>query len=361
MSSDGANMSSDRDDQEGRLRTELIEEERKLSPIRDKISEAEKEFDLQLEALDRNYEVQDIRKVIAFHNGKSEHIRKALNALSAALEENEQRLREAMAEAEKLNEVIEKAKGDVELDRRVAMAPLYDSLHHAQARLRLERKARVRKSVPASPARNKTTDNAKSQIRYPSGFPPHTKKAFPNTAPDSAHEVLPKKHLSESPYLQRGPRPTTHLFTQPSITSNDIAQKVSQQVQAINRDRLSWPESEDLMNHENGDSGPAQQTRVRVVEQEAGSAAIYGSLESGEQSATSSILTSLNTSPIDPYTNSGSSPLGGYHGSEVIGEPIKFTISNGVYTSPECMKGVPVAKIVEGDSYWDSNWTEMED
>lgn len=61
-------LSNNRDDQEGRLRAELIQDERELRPLRDRISEAERSFDLQLEALDRKSEVQDISHVINFQN-----------------------------------------------------------------------------------------------------------------------------------------------------------------------------------------------------------------------------------------------------------------------------------------------------
>jgi len=149
-----------RDEEESRLRADLIEEERELRPLRDRISEAERSFDLQLEALDRKSEVQDISHVINFHNQTSENIRKELENLSTALEENEQRLREAVAEANRLNLSIEEAKEKVEGDRMISMAPLYDNLFRVKAELRLERNAGVQESRQASLAMNKTIDNA---------------------------------------------------------------------------------------------------------------------------------------------------------------------------------------------------------
>lgn len=40
---------------------------------------------------------------------------------------------------------------------------------------------------------------------------------------------------------------------------------------------------------------------------------------------------------------------------------MEFKVSNGIYTSPECMKGEPVAKIGEGDAYWVDSWTRLGD
>lgn len=361
IASNAIMSSNDGDDQIVRFRAELIEEERKLRPIRDKISEAEKEFDSQLEALDRTSEVQIISEAIYLKNEKGEKIRKKLKALSAALEENEQHLRKAMAEANQLNGAIEKGKEEFELDRRIAMAPLYDSLHRAQAELRLERNARAQESKRARLAIENTRDNATSQMRHPSDSPSHMKKLIPNTTSDSGHETLPKGHVTELPiYIHRGSRATTRPFTRPSMTSNGITKNRSQEVTAVTRDRLSWPEREHFMNHENEHSESIQQTRVGVVESEADSGAAHGPLETQESSTTSSSLTSLSTPSIDPYTDVGSSLPSEDHGSEAVGELIEFTIFSGIYTGPECMKGVSVAKIVEGDSYWISTWTKLE-
>jgi hypothetical protein len=298
---------NNRDEEEGRLRADLIQEERELRPLRDKISEAEKSFDLQLEALDRKSEVQDISHVINFHNQTSENIRKELENLSTALEENEQRLREAVAEANRLNLSIEEAKEKVEGDRMISMAPLYDNLYRVKAELRLERNARVQGSRQASLAMNKTIDNARSRVRDPSGSVSNIEKGVPNPGSHSGHETFPKEQVGErSFYTHRTSASNTRPFMRPSMACNDVVQNDSQQVTAAIGNRLNWPEKENFICYENRHSQLIEQTRFAVVESEAGLGVVYGPPKTRESSATCSSLTTLGTSPTDPYTDARS-------------------------------------------------------
>lgn len=66
-------------------------------------------------------------------------------------------------------------------------------------------------------------------------------------------------------------------------------------------------------------------------------------------------------------------PLGGadhvfqtsQHDNDQFGEAskthIEFVNVDGHYASPECMKGVPVTKLVEGDGYWKTPWKSLQD
>jgi hypothetical protein len=53
------------------------------------------------------------------------------------------------------------------------------------------------------------------------------------------------------------------------------------------------------------------------------------------------------------------------HHNDQLGEAsknhIEFVTVDGYYTSPECMKGVPVTKLVEGDGYWKTPWKSLQD
>lgn len=88
---------------------------------------------------------------------------------------------------------------------------------------------------------------------------------------------------------------------------------------------------------------------------------VYSPPETREASATCSSLSTAGSSLIDPYINTGSGFPGGDQASEDAEEIIEFSILNKLYTSPECMKGVPVAKIVEGHAYWVASWTKLND
>jgi len=337
-------------DKERQLQGELIQEEHALRPLRDRISEEEKSFDSQLKALDRKSELQDISHIIQFQKQASESIRKQMENLSSALEENEQRLRKSVAEANRQSQAIEEAKYQIEAERRVKMAPLYSSLHRAQAGFRVERKALAQESSQSSPLSDGNTSSVRSQARVPDyGF-------------RSGHEALSTEQACErSFYTHRTYTPNIRPFTRPLMTCNDDIPEGRDQVINMGKNRLSFPIKETFISHESGRPGSNEQTRLAAFEVEADLSSVFGPLETREQSTGSSSLTPFGSSPIDPYAATNPVLPSGNHGTEEAEEPVMFTVSDGFYTSPNCMKGVPVAKIDEGGAYWVASWTKLND
>jgi hypothetical protein len=347
---------------ERQLQGELIQEEHALRPLRDRISEEEKSFDSQLKALDRKSELQDISHIIQFQKQASESIRKQMENLSSALEENEQRLRESVAEANRQSHAIEEAKYQIEADRRVTMAPLYSSLHRAQAGFRVERKALAQESSQPSPLSDGNTSSVRSQARVPFGSPSIIKKRVPDCESRSGHEALSTEQACErSFYTHRTYTPNIRPFTRPLMTCNDDIPEGRDQVINMGRNRLSFPIKENFISHESGRPGSNEQTRLTAFEVEADLSSVFGPLETREQSTGSSSLTPFGSSPIDPYAATSSVLPSGNHGTEEAEEPVMFTVSDGFYTSPNCIKGVPVDKIDEGGAYWVASWTKLND
>jgi hypothetical protein len=52
---------------------------------------------------------------------------------------------------------------------------------------------------------------------------------------------------------------------------------------------------------------------------------------------------------------------GSSHTADPTGDSIDFVVVDGKFTMPECMAGVPVAMITEGDTYWLTSWRSLED
>lgn len=119
------------------------------------------------------------------------------------LKENEQRLEESMAEANRLNPTVEEAKEKIEDDKRNAVAPLYDSLHCAQADLCFEGNSRSQEPRRPSLSMNGIMDSARCQIRDPFSLPSKIENSVPERGSTPVTTLYSWKKLAKDIHTHR--------------------------------------------------------------------------------------------------------------------------------------------------------------
>jgi hypothetical protein len=352
---------------------EIKLEREKLGPIRDRISEANERFDHQLEEVDRisGPEVRTINETIQHHREESTKIQNKMKDLSAELAKSEQSLKGKLAEAGQLNSSIKDRKGVIQASRDITLAPLYDELSSAQIKLRSDRSTRAAR--------------LSSAVSTLSGLASNTVQEA------SVDGQASGGRASADHDLKATALPSTEIST----NLNDHAAGGSEQGSATDHNRVLLQGEEPTATHETISEAVKRNPRG-FLEQEVDYRSVYSSRRTRELSTSSLSLTSLGSTPTNPYSDLRSRrtsssgvesaisrfdppsscfgfpaldftpPSSGFAPS-ISGQDcrsdvrIEFTVANGLFTSPKCMEGVPVGKLVEGDNYWEDSWKKLGD